>query len=333
MNTGDLMKKIKNILPGLILVLLIYFIAIKIDGFLVNSFNIAIEVLTFGIILGMLINNLFKIPKIFTAGIRFSLKILLKLGIILLGFKLNFLALKALGGPILLGILFFVPSVLVLSIVLGKIFNIDKRLAALIGVGSCICGTSAIVAISPLIGAEDEEAVISVAIISFLGAIGVLAYTGISSISSLNNLQFGIWSGLSLQGVAHALAAAFARGNQSGEIGTFVKMARVVMLVPVSIILGAIFKNEDEEAKIKVPYYVFLFIIAGILNSTVKIPETISYILTKGSSILISMAMISMGLSVHFKSILNRGKKTMLLGSLLFLIISTSTYWIILYFI
>jgi len=333
MNMGDSMKKIKNILPGLILVLVIYFIAIKIDSFLVNSFGIAIEVLTIGIILGMLINNIFKIPTNFKDGIRFSLKSLLKLGIILLGFKLNFLALKALGSSVLIGILIFVPSVLILSILLGKLFKIEKRLAALIGVGSCICGTSAIVAISPLIGADDEEAVISVSIVSFLGAIGVLAYTGISTISSFSNIQFGIWSGLSLQGVAHALAAAFARGHQSGEIGTIVKMARVVMLVPVSIILGFLFKGSDEEAKVQIPYYVFLFIIAGILNSAVKIPETLSYLLTKGSSVFISMAMISMGLSVHFKSILKRGKKTMLLGLLLFLIIASSTYLIIWNFI
>lgn len=327
------MKKIKKILPGVILVVIIYFIAIRIDIFLVDSFNLAIEVLTIGIILGMLTNNIFKIPKTFKEGIHFSLKRLLKLGIILLGFKLNFLALKALGGPILMGILIFVPSVLILSIILGKIFNIEKRLAALIGVGSCICGTSAIVAISPLIGADDEEAIISVSIISFLGAIGVLAYTGISSVSSFSNIQFGIWSGLSLQGVAHALAAAFARGPQSGEIGTFVKMARVVMLVPVSIILSFIFKNDDKEAKVQIPYYVILFILAGILNSAVEIPERLSYFLTKSSSVFIAMAMISMGLSVHFKSILSRGKKTMVLGLFLFLIIASSTYYMIWQFI
>lgn len=133
--------------------------------------------------------------------------------------------------------------------------------------------------------------------------------------------------------MAHALAAAFARGPQSGEIGTFVKMARVVMLVPVSIILGFVFKNNDKEAKIQIPYYVFLFIIAGVLNSVVQIPEAFSYILTKGSSVFIAMAMISMGLSVHFKSIMNRGKKSMFLGILLFLIIALSTYFIIWQFI
>jgi uncharacterized integral membrane protein (TIGR00698 family) len=307
--------------------------ALRIDSFLFDSFDIAMEVLTIGIILGMLINNTFKLPTTFKEGVRYSLKSLLKLGIILLGFKLNFLALKTLGGPILLVIVLFVPSVLILAFLLGKIFKIEKRLAALIGVGSCICGTSAIVAISPLIGAEEEEAVISVAIVSFLGAIGVIAYTAISNFSSFSNLQFGIWSGLSLQGVAHALAAAFARGTESGEIGTFVKMARVVMLVPVSVILGFIFNAKDDEAKIQVPYYVFLFIGAGIFNSAVKIPETLSYLLTKGSSFFISMAMISMGLSVHFKSIMSRGKKSMVLGIILFFIIASSTYFIIWQFI
>ena len=147
MYTGDSMKKLKNILPGLVLLLIIYFMALRIDSFLLDSFGIATEVLTIGIILGMLINNTFKVPTTFKEGIRYSLKSLLKLGIILLGFKLNFLALKTLGGPILLVIVLFVPSVLILAFLLGKIFKIEKRLAALIGVGSCSGKQSMLLAI------------------------------------------------------------------------------------------------------------------------------------------------------------------------------------------
>ena len=105
------------------------------------------------------------------------------------------------------------------------------------------------------------------------------------------------------------------------------------MLVPVSVILGFIFNAKDDEAKIQVPYYIFLFISAGIFNPAVKIPEIFSNLLTKGSSVFISMAMISMGLSVHFKSIMSRGKKSMVLGILLFFIIASSTYFIIWQFI
>jgi len=329
------MKKIKKILPGLMLIMIIYFISIQMDTLLINKWNLSFETLTIGILLGMIVNNLFKVPENFEPGIRFSLKKLLKVGIVLLGFKLNFIALASLGTSVLLGILVYVPVVLVLAIILGKIFNIDRRLATLIGVGSCICGASAIVTISPLIGADDEEAVISVSIISFLGAIGVLAYTAIASFSPLTNIQYGIWSGLSLQGVAHAIAAAFARGDVSGEIGTFVKMARVVMLVPISIILSILFqeKKENQKTKIQFPLYVLLFIMTGTINSFVELPIALLTLLTKGSSLFIVMAMIAMGLSVHLKSIMKRGKKAIVFGSLLFLIIAISTYWMIPYFL
>lgn len=332
---GDYMKNKKNLLPGLILILIIYFIALKIDAFLITKWSLSIETLTIGIVLGIIINNALNIPKTFTSGIHFSLKKILKLGIILLGFKLNFIALASLGTSVLLGIIVYVPIVLILSILLGKLFNINRKLATLIGVGSCICGTSAIVTVSPLIGADEEEAVISVSIISFLGVIGVLTYTAISGFSPLTNTQYGIWSGLSLQGVSHAIAAAFARGNLAGEIGTFVKMARVVMIVPVSIILSIIFQENDgnQKSKIQFPIYVLFFIIAGIINSFIELPNELLAIFIKGSNLFIAMAMISMGLSVHLKTIQKRGKKAIKFGSLLFLLIAISTYLIILFLI
>lgn len=202
----------------------------------------------------------------------------------------------------------------------------------LIGVGSCICGTSAIVALSPTVGANEEESVISVSIVSFLGAIGVLLYTFISNVSMITDVQFGVWSGLSLHGVAHALAAAFARGEVSLEIGTFVKMSRVVMLVPVSMFLSYFYSKKhkgDKGSQLKFPRYVLLFVCAGLINSFVNLPEVLVSPLTEFSSLFIGMAMIAMGLSVHFKSIKSKGKSALILGLLLFIISSTITYIIV----
>ena len=120
----------------------------------------------------------------------------------------------------------------------------------------------------------------------------------------------------------------------SGEIGTFVKMARVLMLVPVSLVLGFIYnKGDGASKKAKFPMYVLYFIIAGIISSTGIIPANILMILTKLSSIFILMAMVAMGLCVDFKSIKDKGMKALLIGSILFLITSTSTYIIVKCFI
>lgn len=321
----------KKIIKGVFLVGVMYIIFSLLNDLLIDKFNLALETLTIGIILGILLNNTVDLKDTYRPGIRFSLKKLLKVGIILLGFKLNFYSLLKLGPKILIMVLVFVPLVLLVSFYLGKMFKLDSKVSTLIGIGSCICGTSAIVALGPSVGASEEDSVISVSIVSFLGAIGVLLYSFIATISPINNLEYGIWSGLSLQGVAHALAAAFARGEAAGEIGTFVKMARVVMLIPVSIAMGFIFKTDNNQTgvKVKFPKYVLLFILAGILNSLVTIQPLLLKVLVKSSSVFIGMAMIAMGLSVNFSDLKEKGKEALLLGLILFLIIALSTYYFI----
>ncbi len=128
-------EKIKSSILGIIFVLAISFISM----FLNDSFKsyINLEALTIAIIIGILYNNTVRTQNIFKEGVKFSLKKLLKVGIVLLGFKLNFHALIRLGPKILIMVLVFVPSVLILAIVLGKIFKVNKKLSILIGVGSC----------------------------------------------------------------------------------------------------------------------------------------------------------------------------------------------------
>lgn len=227
-------------------------------------------------------------------------------------------------------IIAFVFILLASSIVLGKAFKVNKKLAALIGVGSSICGASAIVAVSPFISAEEDDAIIAVSVVNFLGAIGVLAYSFIAlSHFDFTPIQYGVWCGLSLHSVANSLAAAFALGDVSGEFGTFVKMARVLMIVPVTILLGLIFNKNSNTKKIKFPTYVLLFIISGFINIMGFIPLPIIRILTETSSLFILMAMTAMGLSVHFKSIINKGIAALMLGTLLFAVFSSASLYTI----
>ncbi len=317
------MEDVKKFVPGIFFVLIISYAAVALKDLLSDYINL--ESLTIAIIIGIIYNNLLGTQKVFVPGIKFSLKKLLKAGIVLLGFKLNLHAILKLGPQILIMVFIYVAGALVLSIVLGKIFKANRKLSTLIGVGSCICGASAVVALTPCIDANDDDSVIAVSIVSLLGTIGVLIYSALAVRSlSLTEIQYGAWSGLTLHGVSHALAAAFALGDVSGEIGTFVKMTRVLMLVPVSLALSLIFNKESSKnKKAGFPMYVLFFILAGIINSFGVIPHEITNVLAKVSSIFILMAMTSMGLSVNFKSIISKGVKGLLIGSILFLILST----------
>lgn len=317
------MESIKKFVPGILFVLIISYVAMFLNDFLKAYINL--ESLTIAIIIGIIYNNIVGTQKGFAPGVKFSLKKLLKVGIVLLGFKLNIYAILKLGPQILTMVLIYVPVALALAILLGRMFKANEKLATLIGVGSCICGASAVVALTPCINADDDDSVIAVSIVSFLGTIGVLVYSAVAASNlSLTEIQYGAWSGLTLHGVSHALAAAFALGDASGEIGTFVKMTRVLMLVPVSLVLSYMFnKGNNDSKKAKFPMYVLYFILAGIINSLGIIPQEITKILTKTSSIFILMAMTAMGLSVDFRSIINKGIKALLIGSIVFLILSS----------
>ncbi|MGB3368492.1 MAG: putative sulfate exporter family transporter [Acidaminobacteraceae bacterium] len=325
------MKKIKDLFPGLILIIIISLLSKQIS-FMLKDY-VTLESLTIAIIIGMLVNNTLGVKKVFSGGITYSLKTLLKVGIVLLGFKLSADAILNLGFTTIIMVVAYVFIILFLSIKIGTKMHVPKKLATLIGVGSSICGASAVVALAPSIGADDDEAIIAVSIVSFLGAIGVIVYSLVPKfIPSITHIQFGIWSGLTLHGVAHALAGAFSMGEVSGEIGTFVKMTRVLMLVPVSIILGLMFgeKGETSESKTaKFPMYVALFIVAVIVNSVIRLPLGLSSILKQLSSFFILIAMTAMGLKVDLSSIKSKGMSSLLLGSLVFLIGSISAYIII----
>ncbi|MCY6485156.1 putative sulfate exporter family transporter [Clostridium aestuarii] len=326
------MERIKKMIPGVIFVFLISILSMGLNNSLKNVINL--EALTIGIIIGIIYNNTIKTQQVFKNGVQFSLKKLLKFGIVLLGFKLNFNSLLKLGPKVLIMVLIFVPSILILATILGKVFKCNDKLSTLIGVGSCICGASAVVALAPSINAEDDDSVVAVSIVSFLGAIGVLVYSAVALGNSMTNTQYGVWSGISLHGVAHAIAAAGAKGEEAKIVGTFVKMARVVMLVPVSVILGYIYNKDSESGKkIKFPMYVLYFVIAGVINSTGMVPKAILDILIKISSLFILMSMVGMGLSVDFQSIKNKGIKALIIGCVLFLISSTTTFLVITKFI
>lgn len=327
------MRKYIKYIPGLLFVFVISMLSVFINDSIKSFINL--EALTIAIVIGILINNTVGTPENCVEGSKFALKKLLKLGIILLGLKLNIQATLELGPKVLLMVILFIPTVLCLAALMGKLFKINPKLSTLIGVGSSICGASAIVAMAPCINADDDDAIISVSIVSLLGAIGVIIYSMvITNIVDITPVQYGVWSGLSLQGVAHAIAAAFAMGDVSGEVGTIVKMTRVLMLVPVSLSLGFIFNKDNKSgAKTKFPTYVLFFILAGVINSLGILPIALVDILKQISKLCILMAMTGMGLAVDFHSILNKGIKALIMGSILFIIISGLSLMLVFYVI
>jgi len=317
------MGKLYKYLPGILFCALIAFLSKQLANFLpINS-------LTIGIILGMIYSNVIGLQKPLQDGTKYTVKKLLKLGIILLGVELNFVALYQSGINILLLAITVVVIGTVVAPLIAKLLGFNDKLGTMLGIGSSVCGTSAVVAVAPVIEADEDDTALAVAIISLLGAIGVLIFPIIGSAIGFSDVQYGFWSGSSLQGVAHALAAAGARNDIALEMATYVKMTRVVLLAPVTLYLSAKFssKASDGKRKLNLPVYVLLFIIMGIITSFGVLNFNIGALtmqawLKKASKELILWAMIAMGLGVNFNKIKDVGAKAVLATVLIFITIS-----------
>lgn len=309
-----------------------------------------IESITIGILLALIIRNTVGVNKALTAGISFSAKELLKWGVILLGLRLNFMTLSKLGYKVIFLILLVVIIGHLAALIIGKLFKLNTLLALLLGVGSSICGSSAIVAIGPIVAAEEEDITLAVAIISLLGTVGVILYSFLSPIVSLTDSSFGIWTGASLQNVAHALAAALPRGEVAVDIAAIVKMGRVTLLAPLAVVLKYVTekyinKGNKEYKKVKFPEYVIYFLLLGAFASlndyfnlipltfTAPIKLDILKLAKTASGWLLLAAMIAMGLQTDIRSFKNTGLKAFIACSLIFVTLISFTYVFIRFFV
>jgi uncharacterized integral membrane protein (TIGR00698 family) len=198
------------------------------------------------ILLGMAAGNFLAIPGYMQPGIKFAVKKVLPFGIILLGARLNMPDLLRVGGAGLALSLVEIALAMAVILLLARHFKLGRKLGTLLGVGTAICGGSAILAAAPVIEAEEEDIVFSVAVVSLLGTVAMFLYPVIGHLIHMNDKGFGMWSGLTLYQTPQVVAAGFSYSQESGEIATIVKLARVCLLAPVVFALGLYYARRKE---------------------------------------------------------------------------------------
>ncbi len=286
-----------------------------------------------GIILGIIYGNTAGLQAALLPGVNFGGKQFLEAAVVIVGFRMNFMDLAGIGLPALMAVLLTVPGVLLLAILLGRLFRIQGNLPLLLGVGTAICGSSAIAAISPVLKASKTESAVSISAINILSAIGVLVFSWLSYILPLSDTAYGIWSGLSMQAVPTAIAAAGARGEIALEAGTLVKMARVAMLVPTSLVISMLLSrasagtNGGKRTAVSMPLFIILFLLAGIISTLGFIPEQGLGVLNWLSTTMLVVAMTAIGLSVNFAALKKTAGAALGKGAFLFIILTVVSYF------
>ena len=285
-----------------------------------------------GIIISLILPNLLKLKFgnnfSFGDGIKFTSKRLLQCSIVLIGFDMNLFNFLEVGSISLTVMAFTFSTVFIISFYLGRILKLGGNTTTLIGVGTSICGGSAIAAIAPVIHAEDEDVSRAISTVFLFNVIAVFIFPALGRIIGMDDTVFGIWAGTAINDTSSVVAAGTAWSDTVGNnaalnFATIVKLTRTLMIVPIALTLALYTAKKQKETGggnfsfIKVfPWFVLFFAAAAILNTFFYLPAIVSSLLSQIGKFGIIMAMAAIGLNTNLKNLFSNGIKPILLGGI-----------------
>lgn len=281
-----------------------------------------------GIILGMLYANSLRnnLPDTWVPGIQFCSKKVLRIGIILYGFRLTFQDIVSVGVSGIIIDVIIVTTTILGGIYIGKLLKMDKDTALLTSVGSGICGAAAVLGAESTIRTQPYKTAVAVATVVIFGTISMFLYpiayrTGIFD---LTPQEMGIYSGATLHEVAHAVGAGNAMGTEIANVSIIVKMIRVMLLVPVLLILGFwVAKNKSEgngakKGKLNIPWFALGFLVVIGINSLDLLPTPVVDGINYIDTFMLTMAMAALGAETSIDKFKKAGAKPFILAFCLY---------------
>lgn len=321
-------RTVRHYLPGLALSAVITGAALW-AGSIPAISGAGFSALTLAILLGMVIGNTIY-PKIWQScdgGVLFAKQHLLRLGIILYGFRLTFSQIAEVGVSGIATDALTLTSTFLLACWLGqKVFGLDKQTSWLIGAGSSICGAAAVLATEPVVKAEASKVTVAVATVVIFGTLAIFLYPAMYPLLAhwFSPETYGIYIGSTMHEVAQVVAAGHAINPEAENAAVISKMLRVMMLAPFLLILAARVKQlvpagSGQKSKITIPWFAVLFIVVAIFNSFHLLPKAVVDVLVTLDTVLLAMAMAALGLTTHVSALKKAGAKPMLMALVLFI--------------
>ena len=282
----------------------------------------------FAILLGMVMALFWKEQGRARAGITFTSKKILQLAVVLLGFGMNLSSVAKVGAQSLPIILSTITTSLVAAFVLHKLLHMDAKISTLIGVGSSICGGSAIAATAPVIGADDEEIAQSISVIFLFNVLAALTFPTLGRMLGLSNEGFGLFAGTAVNDTSSVTAAAAAwdgiHGSNTLDTAAIVKMTRTLAIIPITLVL-AFLRTRQEEKSVRgtgvtvslkeiFPWFVLFFVLASVVTTLLPLPAAVTGFLKSASKFFIVMAMAAIGLNTDVVKLVRTGGKPIFMG-------------------
>jgi len=293
--------------------------------------------LILAILIGMLFHNLIGTPVQAKAGIKFSLKRILRAGIVLLGLQLTLAQVAAVGVTGVVIIAITLTSTFLFTLWLGRLLKIDRKLTELIAAGTSICGASAVLATNVVTRGRDEDVAYAIACVTVFGTLSMVLYPLAADLMALNSHDFGLWAGSSIHEVAQVVAAAYQHGNDAGNFGTIAKLTRVMMLAPTVLVLEfySIRRTSadtapGEKTSPAIPWFVLGFIGMVGLASTGWLPHDIIAPAGTLTRFLLTIALAAMGLETDVRKLASEGIRPAILGAGAWIFISLTSLALVL---
>lgn len=320
-------EKLTQILPGLALCGVVTAVGYGLQKLEFTLTGRAwIEALVLAILVGAAVRTFWNPGSSWKPGITFSAKMLLEIAVVLLGASVSASTILSAGWPLLVSIIGIVAGAILFSFTIGRALGLKKRLAILVACGNSICGNSAIAAVAPVIGADGDDVASSIAFTAVLGVAVVLLLPLVGALLGMTQIAYGALAGLTVYAVPQVIAAATPLGAKAVQVGTLVKLIRVLMLGPVCLALSFMTAKLREETgpddhfsdgerptierpKIHqlIPWFIIGFIAMVALRSANLLPTTSLAPIGETATILTVISMAALGLGVDIKTVTRAG--------------------------
>ena len=280
------------------------------------------------LLLGLVVANLSGHP--FLELNHKATNILLQLSVIGLGFGMNVNSALSAGKE---GFIFTVASIfstLILGFFIGKWLKIEKKTSHLISCGTAICGGSAIAAIAPVIKSDEKQTSVALGVIFILNSIALFLFPAIGHWLDLSQQEFGLWCAIAIHDTSSVVGAANKYGPEALQIATTVKLARALWIIPIALLTSVLFKNKSS--KVKIPYFIGLFILAMLMNTYIPQTALLAPYLVNIAKIGLTLTLFLIGAGLNFNVLKSVGLKPLFQGVLLWIFIGTAALLSIMYF-
>lgn len=320
------MKKLVNKLPGIA-----FAAVLAVPAWYIGKLVPVVGSPVLGILFGMIL-AFWKRPEMLNEGIGYTSKKLLQYSIILLGFDMNLFNVFKTGKQTLVLMAFTLTASFLTAYFVGNLLKVDGNTKTLIGVGSSICGGSAIAATAPVIHADDEEVAQSISTIFLFNVIAAFLFPFLGHVFGMSDQSFGLWAGTAVNDTSSVVAAGYTFSNAAGNLAVIVKLTRTLMIVPVTLVLAIYTSHKAKGSQkgsyslVKIfPWFVLGFIAASVINTFVALPAGMGSFLAQAGKFVIVMAMAAIGLNTNLVKLVKNGGKPILLGGICWAVLAVTS--------